>query len=57
MAVDIFKNPTMNVPRQDNQIIRVDMETQEIGGRKSSLPAQGKSESMGIRHVPNGDGK
>jgi hypothetical protein len=55
--VDVFKNPTMQVPKSDRQIIRVDMETQEIGGRKSSLPSQGKTDDLGIRHVPNADGK
>lgn len=57
MPVNIFQDSTKTVPKQDNQIVRVDMETQEIGGRKSSLPAQQKSGSMSISHVPNADSK
>ena len=52
--VDIFKNDTSKVPKQDAQIVRVDMEQQEIGGRKSSLPSDAKSSDMAIKHVPNG---
>lgn len=50
---DIFKDNTKSVPKSDPQIIRVDMETQEIGGRKSSLPAADKSPAMTVQHVPN----
>jgi hypothetical protein len=56
--MDIFRNSTKEVPKSDRQIIRVDMETQEIGGRKSALPAQSKSEAMTISHVQSaGNGK
>ena len=41
--VNIFNNPTKTVPRSDPQIIRVNMEEQEIGGRKSHLPPRGTS--------------
>ena len=51
--VNIFQNQAKSVPTSDEQIIRVDMETLEIGGRKSHLPAQEKSPSMGLSHVPN----
>ena len=54
MALDIFKNNTRKVPMGDSQIVRVDMEQIDIGGRKSMLPAQSKSEKMTIQHVPNG---
>lgn len=58
MPVDVFKDSTKTLPMSDRQIIRVDMETMEIGGRKSHLPAQGKSEDLSISHVPNaGSGK
>lgn len=54
---DLFKNPTMSVPKNDPMIVRVDMEQQDIGGRKSHLPNQDKSESMSIKHTPNANGK
>lgn len=37
MALDIFKNNTRKVPMGDAQIVRVDMEQLDIGGRKSHL--------------------
>ena len=57
MAMDIFKNPTMSIPKSDPQIVRVDMEQQDIGGRKSNLPTANKSDYMNISHTPNGDSK
>lgn len=51
--VDIFKNGASSIPTSDSQIIRVDMEQIDIGGRKSHLPAQSKSGDMSINHVPN----
>jgi len=51
--LNIFQNQTKSVPKSDEQIVRVDMEQQEIGGRKSALPAQMKSDSMTVSHVPN----
>lgn len=48
---DLFKNPTRNVPKSDDQIKRVNMEELEIGGRKSALPKASGAESMNIRHV------
>jgi len=50
---DIFRNNAKSIPTSDGQIVRVDMEELEIGGRKSHLPAQSKSESMSLSHVPN----
>jgi hypothetical protein len=50
---DIFHNPAKSVPTSDEQIVRVSMEEIEIGGRKSRLPAQQKSPSMTVNHVPN----
>lgn len=51
--VDIFKNPTTKLPTSDSQIVRVDMEQLDIGGRKSQLPKQSTSPEMAISHVPN----
>ena len=36
MAVDIFRNPTMKLPKSDKQIVRVDMEQDDIQGQKAS---------------------
>jgi hypothetical protein len=57
MAQNIFQSAIKSVPKSDAKIVRVDMEQQDIGGRKSHLPAQSKSEYMGIDHVPNADSK
>lgn len=54
--MDIFHNSAKKIPMSDPQIIRVDMETQEIGGRKSSLPSQETSPAMTVKHVPNAGG-
>ena len=51
--VNIFQNSAKMVPTSDEQIIRVDMEQIDIGGRKSHLPSQMKSGALGISHVPN----
>lgn len=53
MAQNIFQDSTKSVPKSDAQIVRVDMEQQDIGGRKSSLPSQQKSPDLSIEHVPN----
>jgi hypothetical protein len=53
MATDIFREPASSIPKSDPQIVRVDMEEQQIGGRKSHLPAASKSDRMSIDHVPN----
>ena len=50
---NIFQNNAKSIPTSDAQIVRVDMEQIDIGGSKSHLPAQMKSESMGLSHVPN----
>jgi len=51
--VDIFRNPVKSVPTSDEQIVRVDMEQIDIGGRKSHLPSQNRSGVLPINHVPN----
>ena len=54
--VNIFQNSAKSIPTSDEQIIRVDMEQIDIGGRKSHLPAQEKSGAMTLSHVPNASG-
>ena len=56
MALDIFRDPTKGIPTSDPQIVRVDMEQLDIGGRKSHLPSQEKSGVLTISHVPNMSG-
>lgn len=53
MAIDIFKDSTKSVPTSDPQIVRVDMEQQDIGGRKSHLPKSSTSPDMAITHIPS----
>ena len=50
--VNIFQDPTKSVPTKDAQIVRVDMEQQDVGGRKSHLPKTEVSD-MSIAHVGN----
>jgi hypothetical protein len=50
---NLFQDPTKSVPKSDAQIVRVDMEQMDIGGRKSHLPDGQKSTDMSITHVPN----
>ena len=50
---NIFQDSQKSIPTSDKQIVRVDMEQLDIGGRKSSLPAGSTSQSMSISHVPN----
>lgn len=52
--MNIFQDPTKSVPTKDAQIVRVDMEQLDIGGRKSHLPATSKSDAMTITHVGSG---
>jgi hypothetical protein len=51
--MDIFRNPAKSIPKSDEQIVRVDMESDDIQGRKSHLPAAQMSPSLTISHVPN----
>ena len=51
--LNIFQNNAKSIPTSDEQIVRVSMESIDIGGRKSALPAQSKSGVMTISHVPN----
>ena len=54
---NLFQDGTKRVPKKDDQIVRVDMEQQDIGGRKAHLPGQMKSDAMTISHVPNAGSK
>ena len=54
--VNIFQDSTKAVPKSDSQIVRVDMQEQQIGGRLSHLPAQQKNDAT-IQHVPNAGSK
>lgn len=55
---NIFQDPTKSLPmKADDQIVRVNMEELEIGGRKSHLPGQMKSDKMSVQHVPNAGSK
>jgi hypothetical protein len=51
MSVNLFQNSAKSIPTSDSQIVRVDMEEMQIGGRKSHLPGQQKSEKMTIDHT------
>lgn len=51
---NIFQNSAKTIPmKADDQTVRVDLDVNEIGGRKSHLPATDKSGSLTISHVPN----
>lgn len=51
--VNIFKNSASSIPTSDGQIVRIDMEKIDLGGRKSHLPAADKNSELSINHVPN----
>ena len=51
--LNIVQNSPKSIPTSDPQIVRVDMEEAQIGGRKSHLPSQMKSTAMSLSHVPN----
>lgn len=51
--VNIFQNTSKTLPKADEQIVRVSMESDDIQARKSHMPAGMKSGSLNISHVPN----
>ena len=52
--MNLFQNSAKTVPmKADDQTSRVDLDVNEIGGRKSHLPAADKSSALPISHVPN----
>jgi hypothetical protein len=54
---NIFQNTTKSLPKRDSQIIRVDMEQIDLGGRKSHVPTPTVSGDLSIQHVPNAGSK
>lgn len=53
--MDIFKDPTKSIPKESGNIVRVGMEQLDVGGRKSHLPANARSD-MAVSHVGKGAG-
>lgn len=51
--MNIYQNNAKSIPESDEQIVRIDMDKSDIGGRKSHLPSTEKSGALGISHVPN----
>lgn len=51
--INIFQNSAKSLPTSDEQIVRVDLDKADIGGRKSHMPSAMKSGSLGLSHVPN----
>lgn len=51
--INIFKNSASSIPTSDAQIVRIDMDKIDIGGRKSQLPAADKNSELSLNHVPN----
>ncbi len=54
---NIFQEPAKTLPKSDSQIVRVDFETQELGGRKGHIPSPSQASDMSIQHVPNASSK
>lgn len=52
-GTNIFQNNAKSIPTSDEQIVRIDMDKSDIGGRKSHMPASMKSGALGLSHVPN----
>lgn len=50
--VNIWQNSTKSLPKNDSRVVRVNMETSDMGARKSHLPTKtaGKN-SNDIKHV------
>lgn len=53
MSVNPFVNSQKSLPKSDAQIIRIPFDQEDIGGRKSNLPAKDKND-MTIKHVGSG---
>ena len=49
--MNIFQNGTKKLPHNDEQIVRVDLEENKMGGRKDFIPTAQKSDVMTIKHV------
>ncbi len=50
---DLFHDSTKSIPTSDSQIVRVNMEEDEIQGQKDHLPGQNKSDILNVQHVPS----
>lgn len=48
---DIFQNPRTEIPKNSPNITRVDMETSDLGARKSHVPKASANKDMSIVHV------
>jgi len=58
MASQFFERSEKRIPmRPTSQIVRVDMDQIDLGGRKSFLSSFEKSTIGEIEHFPNRDGK
>lgn len=55
--VDIFRDNTKSLPKSDQQIVRVPMKQNEIGGRTDHIPSPSMGGDMSIQHVPNAGSK
>ena len=53
MSTDIFKTSRKSIPRQDKRIVRIPLDEQELGGRKSHLEQIPVSNEFSIKHVGN----
>ena len=51
--LNIFQNNAKSIPTSDEQIVRVDLDRADIGGRPSHMPVQMKSGALPLSHVPN----
>jgi len=51
--LNIFQNNAKSIPTSDEQIVRIDMDKADIGGRHSHLPATHVSKELPISHVAN----
>lgn len=55
--MSIWNNSTKTVSKKpDDMIVRVNMEQDDISGRKAHLPGQDKSSDLTIQHVGKGSG-
>ncbi len=53
--VNIFQNPAKTVPmKEDDQTVRVNLDQNDIGGRKSHLATiKAQAAELAVSHVPN----
>jgi hypothetical protein len=52
MAKDIFHNPAKSIPKNDSQVLRVDLAYNDMGARKGHVPVStGGKSTNSIKHV------